>query len=140
MAAAALHREVPAGLCQHADKGGEGLVPSRVLPDALPSPSRAKVRERDRLTATPGAPVSGPYGAIVHASTSRRLMRMVVTLDVDLMQHAEDLTGIREPSELLTLALKQLVQRQSAKRLAALGGTQPGLKIPPRRRIRGSVR
>jgi Arc/MetJ family transcription regulator len=62
-------------------------------------------------------------------------MRTTVTLDDELMKKASHYTGIDERSALLREALTALVQREAARRLAALGGTQPKLKAPPRRRF-----
>lgn len=61
-------------------------------------------------------------------------MRSTVTLDDELLIEAERLTGIKERPALLRAALKALVERESARRLAALGGTMPDLEVPPRRR------
>ena len=55
-------------------------------------------------------------------------------MDHDLLQVAEELTGVREKSVLLNEALKALIERESARRLACLGGTMPNLK-PIRRRV-----
>jgi len=61
-------------------------------------------------------------------------MRTTVTLDDELLARAEQLCGHLERSALLKEALGALVQRESAKRLAALGGSEPALKPIPRRR------
>jgi Arc/MetJ family transcription regulator len=61
-------------------------------------------------------------------------MRTTVTLDDELLARAEQLCGHLERSDLLKEALGALVQRESAKRLAALGGSEPALKPIPRRR------
>jgi Arc/MetJ family transcription regulator len=63
-------------------------------------------------------------------------MRTTVTLDDDLLADAEFYTGIREKSALLREALKALVQREAARRLARLGGTEPDLRPIPRRRAK----
>ena len=60
-------------------------------------------------------------------------MRTTVTLDDDLLARAEQLCGDLERSALLKEALRALVQRESAKRLAALGGNEPALEPIPRR-------
>ena len=60
-------------------------------------------------------------------------MRTTVTLDDDLLAKAEQLCGDLERSALLKEALRALVQRESARRLAALGGTEPELDPIPRR-------
>jgi len=62
-------------------------------------------------------------------------MRTTVALDDDLLDRARELTQTRENSALIREALKALIERESARRLARLGGTQPNLKAPRRRRI-----
>lgn len=62
-------------------------------------------------------------------------MRTTVTLDDALLADAEELTGIRERSALIREALQALVHREASRRLALLGGTEPDLKAPPRRRL-----
>ena len=61
-------------------------------------------------------------------------MRTTLALDDDLLAKAQDLTGVREKSALVREALKALVQRESALRLARLGGSAPDLEVPSRRR------
>ena len=61
-------------------------------------------------------------------------MRTTVTLDDALLVNATRLSGLREHSALLREALTALIQRESARRLARLGGTERALKIPSRRR------
>ena len=61
-------------------------------------------------------------------------MRTTVTIDDELLTQAMDYTGLEEKSALINRALEALVQREAARRLARLGGTQPGLKYIPRRR------
>jgi Arc/MetJ family transcription regulator len=61
-------------------------------------------------------------------------MRTTVTLDDELLARAEQLCGDLERSALLKEALRALVQRESARRLAALGGSEPALEPIPRRR------
>ncbi|MGH1477776.1 MAG: type II toxin-antitoxin system VapB family antitoxin [Geminicoccales bacterium] len=60
-------------------------------------------------------------------------MRTTVTIDDDLLEKAEALTQIKERRALIREALQVLIERESARRLAKLGGTQPDLKAPPRR-------
>jgi len=62
-------------------------------------------------------------------------MRTTIGLDDELIRQAQEYTGITEKAALIRLALTQLVQREAARRLAALGGTMPDLKPIPRRRI-----
>ena len=60
-------------------------------------------------------------------------MRTTVTLDDELLSQARTFTGIQENSALIQQALKTLVQREAARRLARLGGSEPGLQAAPRR-------
>jgi Arc/MetJ family transcription regulator len=61
-------------------------------------------------------------------------MRTTVNLDDELIAKAQRITGLRERKALIDEALRALIQRESAKRLAKLGGTQPDLTRIPRRR------
>jgi Arc/MetJ family transcription regulator len=61
-------------------------------------------------------------------------MRTTVALDDELMRSAQEYTGISEKAALIRHALEKLVEDESAKRLAALGGTMPDLEYIPRRR------
>ncbi|HJQ59831.1 MAG TPA: type II toxin-antitoxin system VapB family antitoxin [Vineibacter sp.] len=63
-------------------------------------------------------------------------MRTTVALDDDLLAEAQAYTGLQEKSALLREALKALLEREAARRLARLGGTEPGLKAPRRRRAK----
>lgn len=61
-------------------------------------------------------------------------MRTTVTLDDALIEKAQRFTGIKERSALLDAALTALIEREAARRLVRLGGSQPDLEIPGRRR------
>ena len=61
-------------------------------------------------------------------------MRTTLVLDDDLVAIAQDFTGVREKTLLVREALKALIERESARRLARLGGSEPALKSTPRRR------
>jgi Arc/MetJ family transcription regulator len=61
-------------------------------------------------------------------------MRTTVNIDESLLAKAVKLTGPLDRSALLHEGLKALIERESAKRLAKLGGSQPRLKVAPRRR------
>ena len=61
-------------------------------------------------------------------------MRTTLALDDDLVAEAQRLTGTQEKSALVREALRALIQRESARRLARLGGTEPALTEVPRRR------
>lgn len=61
-------------------------------------------------------------------------MRTTISLDDELVAEAQRLTGTREKSALVREGLRALIQRESARRLARLGGTEPTLTESPRRR------
>ena len=61
-------------------------------------------------------------------------MRTTVTLDDDLVAAAQEYAGLKEKSALPRAALTAFVEREAARRLARLGGTEPGIKRVPRRR------
>ena len=61
-------------------------------------------------------------------------MRTTINLDDALLEQAQALSGVQERSALLREALTALIQRESARRLAQLGGSQPDLTPVPRRR------
>ena len=61
-------------------------------------------------------------------------MRTTVNLDTDLLAEASLLTGMTERTALLHAGLRALIERESARRLARLGGTQPDLAAVHRRR------
>jgi Arc/MetJ family transcription regulator len=60
-------------------------------------------------------------------------MRTTLTLDDELIQRAQELTGIHERAALVRQALHALIEIESARRLALLGGTEPELVTAPRR-------
>jgi Arc/MetJ family transcription regulator len=61
-------------------------------------------------------------------------MRTTVTLDDDLLAKATKMMGGLDRSTVLREGLKALIERESALRLAKLGGTQPHLQPVPRKR------
>ena len=62
-------------------------------------------------------------------------MRTTLNLDDALIDKARRLSGIEERTALLHEGLRALIARESARRLARLGGSEPGLKDVPRRRV-----
>ena len=62
-------------------------------------------------------------------------MRTTLAIDDDLLAKAQAYTGLKEKSALVREALKALIEREAARRLALLGGSEPSLTAPPRRRI-----
>jgi Arc/MetJ family transcription regulator len=61
-------------------------------------------------------------------------MRTTIALDDELVRIAQEFTGVAEKTALIREALKALIERESARRLAFLGGSMPGLKNIPRRK------
>ncbi|QIM16277.1 type II toxin-antitoxin system VapB family antitoxin [Leucobacter insecticola] len=61
-------------------------------------------------------------------------MRTTVTVDDRLLEEAIRLTGISETSALVRASLERVVELEHARRLAALGGSDPGATVPPRSR------
>lgn len=61
-------------------------------------------------------------------------MRTTINLDDQLIEKAAQLTGRPEKSVLVRLGLEALIARESARRLAALGGTDLEATAGPRRR------
>jgi Arc/MetJ family transcription regulator len=61
-------------------------------------------------------------------------MRTTLIIDDHLLERAREVTGIQEKTALVRAGLEALIALESAKRLAALGGTQPKLRDIPRRR------
>ncbi|MEP7352404.1 MAG: type II toxin-antitoxin system VapB family antitoxin [Acidobacteriota bacterium] len=61
-------------------------------------------------------------------------MRTTLNIDDALLERARKLTGIEEKTALVNKGLQELVARESARRLADLGGIAPNIKPVPRRR------
>ena len=62
-------------------------------------------------------------------------MRTTLIIDDALLEGARKATGIEEKTALIHAGLKELITKAAARRLAALGGTMPDAKAPPRRRL-----
>ena len=60
-------------------------------------------------------------------------MKTTLNIDDTILAEASRLTGVREKTTLVRMGLEALISRQSAQRLAALGGSDPGAKRVPRR-------
>ena len=58
-------------------------------------------------------------------------MRTTITLDDDLLEKAMRLTGIKDRTPLIRESLKAIIARESARRLALLGGSMPELQLTP---------
>ncbi len=63
-------------------------------------------------------------------------MRTTIALSDELVAKAQAFTGIKEKSSLVEEALIALIERESAARLATLGGSEPDLQPIPRRPIK----
>jgi Arc/MetJ family transcription regulator len=63
------------------------------------------------------------------------VIRTTLNIDDELIEKASGLTGINEKTSLVRLGLEALIARESAKRLAKLGGSEKQLRTPRRRRI-----
>jgi Arc/MetJ family transcription regulator len=62
-------------------------------------------------------------------------MRTTVAIDDELLEDARRLTGLDEKSALVREGLRALIERESARRLARLGGSDPTVEAVPRRRL-----
>ena len=63
-------------------------------------------------------------------------MRTTLNIDDRLLAEAQRITGIAEKAKLVRAGLQALIERESARRLAKLGGSEPQLKSIPRRRTK----
>ncbi|MDX3894860.1 type II toxin-antitoxin system VapB family antitoxin [Pusillimonas sp.] len=61
-------------------------------------------------------------------------MRTTLVIDDEQLAKAQALTGLKEKTALVREAFKALIERESARRLALLGGSEPELEVPARRR------
>lgn len=66
-------------------------------------------------------------------------MRTTLNIDDSLLERAGQLMPSADRTALLHEGLRALIERESARRLARLGGSQPALKAPPRRRAEPAV-
>ena len=60
-------------------------------------------------------------------------MRTTLNIDDELLAEAQLLTGIKEKTAVIRSSLQALIERESSRRLACLGGSEPKLKKIPRR-------
>ncbi len=60
-------------------------------------------------------------------------MRTTLDFDDALVARAKLLTGSDDITTVVHEALRALIERESARRLARMGGTEPELGLPPRR-------
>lgn len=70
----------------------------------------------------------------MHMSAILICMRTTLIINEEILKRARELTGINEKTALVHAGLEALIARESSKRLAELGGTQPKLKSIKRRK------
>ena len=70
----------------------------------------------------------------MHKNSILMHMRTTINIDDEILARASELTGIKEKTALVKMGLEYLIARESAKRLAKLGGTAKDLRPIPRRR------
>jgi len=112
-------------------------LPQRVARRAIQSRGRGGIPNRAavlgdvkwRASAPVERPLTYAYNICIYMH-----MRTTLILDDALVERARRLTGISEKTALVHAGLEALVSRESARRLAALGGTMPDLAPIPRRR------
>ena len=63
-------------------------------------------------------------------------MRTTLNIDDELLGEAQRITGMTEKGALVREGLRALIERESARRLAQLGGSEPQLEPVPRRKTR----
>lgn len=71
---------------------------------------------------------------VLYTATGALAMRTTLNLDEALLEEAQRITGVAERTAVIHEGLRALIERESARRLARLGGSEPGLTSPPRRR------
>ena len=67
-------------------------------------------------------------------------MRTTINIDEELLAKAGKMAGPLDRSTLVHEGLRALIQRESARRLARLGGSQPAIAVAPRRRAKHHVK
>jgi len=75
---------------------------------------------------------------LMHVNERVEPMRTTINLDDALLTAAQKATGVSERTTLIHAGLKALIERESARRLARLGGSEPQLKTVRRRRPRST--
>jgi Arc/MetJ family transcription regulator len=80
-------------------------------------------------TATPSAPNLVHYVRFICMSLG---MRTTLKIDDDLLRSAQALCGVKEKAALVREGLKALIEGESARRVARLGGSEPQLEPIPR--------
>ncbi|TVQ03156.1 MAG: type II toxin-antitoxin system VapB family antitoxin [Balneolaceae bacterium] len=62
-------------------------------------------------------------------------MKTTLNIDTRILDKARSLTGVKRKTTLVHMGLEALIERESARRLAKLGGTQKDVPPVPRRRV-----
>ena len=73
---------------------------------------------------------------MVHTWRQGNRMRTTINIDDRLLEKVQRLTGLKSRTALVREGLRALIERESARRLAHLGGSEPQLKSVPRRQVR----
>ncbi len=73
---------------------------------------------------------------VLHQICIMMHMRTTLNIDADLLRKAARLTGVSEKTAIVRMGLEALIAQESARRLAALGGTEKQLRPVPRRRAK----
>lgn len=74
------------------------------------------------------------YNLVLPCDSEIAQMRTTMNIDDELLREARRLTGVTEKAALVREGLRALIERESARRLARLGGSEPQLEDVPRRR------
>ena len=78
--------------------------------------------------------IIGHINTYQYAYREEQRMRTTLNIEDRLLEKAARLTGVKEKTALVRLGLESLIARESARRLALLGGTEKRLQASPRRR------
>jgi Arc/MetJ family transcription regulator len=113
----------------HFTVGFTGGVGATECPEALSSNVRSDCGRIESIAAL--IPSSSDDNPVPYGGAR---MRTTLALDDELVAKAQAFTGLKEKSSLVREALKALIERESARRLARLGGSEPDIEAPPRRR------
>lgn len=62
-------------------------------------------------------------------------MKLTFTLDDELLAEAKELTNIESTEKLVQFAIKSMKEYEAVRELLKLAGTEPGLRLTPRRRL-----
>jgi Arc/MetJ family transcription regulator len=132
--------------CAQTDTEGAAALASRAILapfHTIPASEAAAANSpKSHGTATAGKPQTMADSSLTHMHGSAILicMRTTLILDDELVEKAKELSGLAEKTAVVHAGLEVLIARESARRLAALGGAEPQLRAARRRRSpRGSA-